>query len=274
MHKFFGLSVVLFLTSLTTYGQTYYTGWDSPTEISDWIEVRKGDQGFYEWIYENNNPLSPDSVLMHYYPVGGNLPTDDWFVSPGFDFFGGGQIDTLWKNFGGFGLPMAGDTIALYLLNGSSDPDLATKTILYNFTDSVYQNDNVWRKDSSISIPPTSGSSYIAFRYYTTNNWLDVKFDNLTITGIPETTSIDEYEPELEISIFPNPSRTLVSISYDGFETQDILNLNLLNASGQIVQTLNPNATTHNISNLAKGLYFVVAQTEQHRIVKSLAIGE
>ncbi|MEX1001047.1 MAG: T9SS type A sorting domain-containing protein [Crocinitomicaceae bacterium] len=164
------------------YGQTYSTGWDNTADQSDWTEIRKGDASLYQWLYDNFEFVSSSYSLAHYYPVGGSIPTDDWFVSPVFDFSDGGMVDTLWKNFSGFGTPNPGDTIGLYLLNGSTDPDLANKAVLYMFTDSVYNNDNVWRKDSLIPVPAVSGDSYLAFRYRTVVNWLDVKFDNLSVT--------------------------------------------------------------------------------------------
>ena len=130
--------ILLFLTFLTTsfssnlFSQTYKTGFDNMTEQSGWAQYRVGViDPFYEWEYSAFEALSNPNCILHNYPVGGTEVTDDWFVSPVFDFSEGGMIDSVWHRFSGFGLPLAGDTIAIYLINGSADPELAaSKTCL------------------------------------------------------------------------------------------------------------------------------------------------
>jgi len=69
--------------------------------------------------------------------------TDDWFVSPPFNFSNGGKLDSISFWFGGFGIPALSDTVAIYLVQGSSDPALATSTTtLLDFRAGNYQNDN------------------------------------------------------------------------------------------------------------------------------------
>lgn len=273
MVKSFLLLAIIGL-STTVSAQTYYTGWDTSTEVTGWNQIQKGDVGPYEWDFDFTSTVSPDSCLIHYYPVGGSVPTDNWFISPEFDFYGGGTIDSLYKNFAGFGTPMNGDTVALYLLNGSSDPDLATQTILYNFTDSAYFNDSQWRKDSAISIPATTGNSYLAFRYYTTNNWLDVRFDNLYVTAIPEPAAIKSEDQAQKINVFPNPTSQTFTLTLDKLEISEIKSIQLINANGQTVKSLKTTDAVHSISDLAPGVYTISISTVNQRINRTLVIGD
>ena len=261
MFRFILISCTIIFANLSLYAQTYYTGWDNTAELNGWTQIKKGDNGTYEWDFDNSTFKSPDSCLAHYYPVGGSIPTDNWFVSPVFDFFGGGQIDTLWKNYNGFGTPMMGDSLALYLLSGSSEPDLATKTIIYNFADSTYSADNVWRKDSLITIPATTGDSYLAFRYYTTNNWLDVKFDNLYVTYTPSSSGLNDLSVANEMMIYPNPANELLNFSIKSNEK--VNSISVMDISGKEVLKVDNSSTSFNVSMLKEGSYFLQIRTTE-----------
>ena len=219
MKKLLIISFLLVQSQLNA--QSYYTGWDNTTETNGWIQFNKGDVSHpYEWEFDNSAFKSPDNSFSTLLP----LLVEQYLLTIGLylqflTFIGGGQIDTLWKNYSGFGIPVLGDSIALYLLNGSTDPDLATKTLLYNFTDSTYIADAIWSKDSNITIPPTSGNSYLAFRYYTTNNWLDVKFDNLYLTYTGGSSQITEFDNFAEVLIYPNPTKDYISFNFKTIST-------------------------------------------------------
>jgi hypothetical protein len=160
----------------------YYSGFDNSQQLAFWTQVRLGASGTYSWNVFAANFYSSPSSLQHNYPVGGSV-TNDWYVSPFFDLSNGGRIDSLRYMFSGFGMPNAGDTVALYLLSGSGNPSTATLvTMLKDFRGTDYQNDNVWRKLTNITIPPAAGPARIAFKYQTFQNWLDVRFDNLALS--------------------------------------------------------------------------------------------
>ncbi len=271
MKKLLIISFLLVQSQLNA--QSYYTGWDNTTETNGWIQFNKGDVSHpYEWEFDNSTFKSPDNSLVHYYPVGGTIPTDNWFISPVFDFYGGGQIDTLWKNYSGFGIPVLGDSIALYLLNGSTDPDLATKTLLYNFTDSTYIGDAIWSKDSNITIPPTSGNSYLAFRYYTTNNWLDVKFDNLYLTYTGGSSQITEFDNFAEVLIYPNPTKDYISFNFKTISTDKIKSIHILDSSGRTILSYENYTPNVNIMNLNNGKYFVKIETTTTTLTRSFQV--
>ncbi|MDH4472910.1 MAG: choice-of-anchor J domain-containing protein [Fluviicola sp.] len=214
----------------------YYTGFEGSSEQTGWVQYKKGTQSsFYEWEYVPNQGFGSSTALMHYYPVGGSVASDDWFVSPAFLIPTGGTLDSLRYSFTGFGLPQAGDTVFVYLLFGDQDPDVANQqTILHEFVGGNYQNDGTWRLLSPITLPAQpAGDSYLAFRYKTVSNWLDVHFDNVAINGnsaagITETTTGNSI-------LYPNPSNGKVMLKpAKGFSSE--YRFQLFDLTGKLVQ--------------------------------------
>jgi|GEM_PF-1153449 len=217
----------------------YATGFDNGSQQNGWQQFRKGDESeFYQWEFSNSNAFSAPGCLIHNYPVGGQDPMDDWFVSPAFNIAAGGSLDSMRYAFNVFGTPQAGDTVFLYLLQGSADPDLATsKMVLHEFSGANYQNDNMWRLLNPIALQAQTGNSYLAIRYKTIINWLDVRFDNIAISGI-SLAGIVEMENE-GVRVYPNPvTDQQVRFQFDaGKLPVGGLTLAVYNAAGQRVYT-------------------------------------
>lgn len=238
------------LAPAQTTSLPYNTGFENA--MPPWQLIRKGYiHPFYEWTIGNSTPYAGASSLYHGYPVGATQASDDWFVSPAFSFTTGGKIDSLRHHFSGFGVPQAGDTVAIYLLQGNPDPALATKTLLHDFRGANYTADNQWNQTTNIAIPPTSGTSYIAFRYYTINNWLDVTFDNLGISGNPNGLQ-QVYKPGEDFTVMPNPAANQLTVNTNAaFAWAKIYDM-----TGKVVynQRFKRNM---DISNLPAGSYFL-----------------
>jgi len=270
MKKIFTLLTFSWVTFI--YAQTplpYQSGFDTMGEKMGWTQYEIGvDDDSYLWSYESFMFFSSPECLTHYYPVGGTQQTDDWFVSPLFDFSNGGTIDSLRYAFSGFGTPMAGDTIAIYLLNGSDDPTVATATMLYSFTDSTYMNDNVWRKIENVTIPAASGQSYIAFRYTTTVNWLDVRLDNLGISGNGiDLNNLKSNKPDIEL--FPNPAHDQLQLKISGSLKSSELQINLYNSIGALVlQQEVTDGEFISVSHLSGAFTYKLTDSEQ-KVLKS-----
>lgn len=249
---------LLFLTTLCK-AQTalpYYTGFDNATETAGWQEFRKGnaDPG-YKWGYSTFGAYSAPSALFHNYPVGGTVTTDDWFVSPGFSFPAGGTVDSVRSAFSGFGVPSTADTVALYLLTGSPDPALATtRTLLLDYRNADYSNNNTWRTHT-FPLAAATGSCYLAIRYKTVNNWLDVKFDNIKISAPSATFIPDQPLQGNNIAVYPNPAAQSLQIRF-GAQPAVPVSIKLYNTLGelQIAEPVMPHELLH--FNLKNGTYF------------------
>lgn len=233
----------------------YYTGFDNTIEKAGWTEFRKGDNGPSKWTFDTNSSLSSPTRLMHDYPVGGTVVTDDWFVSPPFSFMYGGKIDSLYSSFTGFGMPNSGDTIAIYVLRGNSDPSLASsKTLLLDYK-TAYINDNTWRDTFSIPIPASPSTTFIAFRYKTINNWLDVSFDNLRLKS-NAASSIDPMGYNVsDVQLYPNPcSDGILNFKKGVFNAKHPVDIRFYSIIGQEVCHIQPESSSFHL-NLNNGIY-------------------
>lgn len=274
MNKIFAVATMLMLTEIClaqTTSLPYSTGFENNNPPS-WQVFRKGAQDPTSiWTLNTVGAYAGTKYLYHGYPTSGTTVTDDWYVSPPFAFTTGGNLDSFRASFAGFGMPDVGDTVAIYLLTGSADPALATsKKLLLDFRGSNYQSGIGWKKFTGITIPNTPGTSYIAFRYRTVNNWMDVSFDNLSVSGKGGASGV--FDNSLGGRLFKvSTCPTCASLT---IENAIGANASLLNGNGQQVLqvVLNTENVTTDISSLPVGIYFLLLKDKlgNHSIVKVL----
>ena len=251
------LPLFLFFRSLGLNAQIsipFSTSFKVGTEQNQWTLYRTGQNKpvNYKWSFFNEE-------LQHGYPVGGSTPTNDWMVSDEIDLTYATLLDSIRFKGAGFGTPMGADTIALYVLEGHPNPDSASaKTIVKLFTDSFYKNDNVWKTIRKIWIPPFSSKTYLAFRYQTTNNWLDVSIDDMYIKGanLMGFGSLDLKD----FRVFPNPVKDVLNIASTN---KKIFALSVYGMDGRLVKQKGGEIDKINVSNLASGQYMLSIQTEK-----------
>jgi hypothetical protein len=237
----------------------YYTGFDNTTQQSGWQEFRKGFLSPEEWTYNSFNAYSAPNTLYHDYPVGSSGPdtTLDWFVSPSFDFSSGAVIDSVKiMVYSITGSTMPVDYFGIYLLHGSANPSAATGVIeLANLT-SYVSSAATWNNAGPITIPATSGTSYIAFKYRATNNWFTVSVDDLYINSI--TTGINDHENTSAITIAPNPVEDFLTITN---EFSDDMQITITDISGKLLKSFSASRISPkkqlDVSELDCGIYFL-----------------
>lgn len=254
----------------------YATGFDDATQKNGWTEYKKAATQYSHWSYAGANAHSAPNCVGHdYSPSTGITLTDNWFVSPGFNISNGGKLDSVWYAFSGFSMPADGDTIALYLLNGSQDPAAATSTtLLYDFRGIEYQTDSKYRVKANTILPPASGMSYLAIRYRNTDcssKWLTTYFDNINISGSSVGLSSIEKIPEA-IAVYPNPSTGIVTVKH----STNMQSVTVQNEIGQIVfQSLhsdNQPATEIDLSDKPKGMYIISVQEGSYVFTQKIAV--
>lgn len=269
-HLILTLSVLFLISSICfaqagsgEWNQVFSTGFDTKKEQAEWIQYDLGEENTsYVWVFDQNSPNSEPYCLGHWYPVGGMEITNHWMVSPLIQLDAGGRIDSLWSAFGGFGLPYNQDTVALYAFQGNQDPSLANNFQLIRlFTDTTYMNDQVWKKHENLEIPNITGDAYLAFRYQTIINWLDVKFDDLYVSkelfvGIEEQNYLAN-----SVQLISNPVKNELRLKNDVLDEE--VNATLINAKGQELNLFKLNTiTTIDVSDLKSGIYFVNLKTK------------
>lgn len=237
----------------------YYSGFDTQEQKDGWTEYKTAATQFSHWGDGGINSYSDPSCISHdYSPSTGIDLTDNWYVSPGFSINNGGVLDSIRYRFSGFSVPDTGDTIAIYLLNGSQDPTSASKTLLFDFRGNEYQPDDVYRIKTGLVLPPMGGLSYFAMRYRNTDcssKWLTVYFDNISISGT--SLGVNNKLKEDNVSIYPNPSNGKFRISH----TNDVISISINDYTGKTVyyssNTNNHTTTEIDLSDEPKGIYLI-----------------
>lgn len=193
----------------------YYTGFDDASERAGWRIYRTGENALANWAIGTVGGFSPTSAINHdYAPSTGATLADDWYVSPGFLLPEGGTLDSVRYYFSGFSVPADDDTIGIFLLTGSQDPEAASSiTLLADFRGDEYVADATYRLLNEIALAPTPDSAFIAIRYRNaevSSRWLTVRFDNIAISS--QTTAVDPPLQGLIMSLYPNPANDVVNI--------------------------------------------------------------
>lgn len=273
MKIFTGIAIATFLhlAAIAQVSLPYNSGFDNSNQQEGWTEYKTASLEFSHWNIASANAFSDPNCISHdYSPATGITLTDNWFVSPGFSIETGGTLDSIRYMFSGFSTPLEGDTIGVYLLNGSQDPELATSIqLLLDFRGEEYITDFEYRQKSDIALPPAPGLSYIGIRYRNTDcssKWLTVAFDNVAVNGNP--LGVNDIS-EGNIRVFPNPTSEFLTISADF----DIESVQLFNSLGQLVYSKRSYITNKPIAlnHLSKGLHVIVINSGNreysHRIL-------
>lgn len=79
------------------------------------------------------------------------------------------------------------------------------------------------------------------------------------------TVSLDEQADEMNLSLFPNPATSTLTIENEGVKIKTI---SILDVTGKTVETISENTSIINVSNLNKGIYFLQIHTNKGLISK------
>ncbi|MFA6200557.1 MAG: T9SS type A sorting domain-containing protein [Bacteroidales bacterium] len=278
---FFMVVWALFLISISLKAQVslpYYSGFDDASQKAGWTEYKKAATTFSHWGYASSGAYSAPNCVGHdYSPSTGITLTDNWFVSPAFSISNGGKLDSIRYGCSGYSQPEAGDTVAIYLLNGSQDPDLATsKLLLFDIRGDEYVNDYTFHLKANIDLPSYSGLSYIAIRYRNTDcssKWLSVGFDNIAISG--NNSGLNDLETNSTIiNLYPNPANDKATLEIKGLtKAADII---VYDINGRKVKQYNLNAGQReleiDVNDLAKGVYEIKIISDKDSVAKKLIV--
>ena len=253
MKTFFTILLCIFITDFV-FSQglalPYYTGFDSPSEQAGWQQYRTGFLSLSDWGMGGGNAVSPPNTLAHDYNVGGSSSDTvvDWFVSPALNFTSAGQI-SLKVYPSGFSTPFP-DSFEIWF--GTDNPNPATGNFVLVGNLSYMMPRYVWL-DTTINIPFSSDSGYIALKYKTIGAyWSTYSIDNITI-DIP--TSIKDNSMKTELEIFPNPVKSIMNIRINSNDDSKVI---LYNSLGEkiIERPLNNKINALDLSAYSNGIYY------------------
>lgn len=258
--KIFILVLIVFsllLPNQRSYGQTtplpYYENFDTLANLR-WTAYMLGtdDPDDFPWSITIHNPYSQPFSMMHTCNTG-TTQANNWTVSKNaFSFATGGKIDSIRSWITSVTAPAINDTIGIYLLSGNMDPGLASsKMLLHDFRGADFQTD-VWVKTMNITIPPIPGKSYIAFRYKTANNCINIFLDNMHLSGNASSSITPVFKGAEDFQTVPNPVINNLTIQ----SKEECETINIYDIVGRKVhsQSFEP---TINIAFLSPGTYIL-----------------
>ncbi len=262
--------ILICLLSIPAKSQTslpYSTGFDDAIQKAGWQSFRSGVTTTSTWGYSSTQYYSATNSVLHDHPIGAGVTdtTEDWWVSPAFNLSNGGFLSVKLIAYSPSGSMLPEDLFEAYVFQGSANPNLAIKTNLASFSSYVSTSTSSWHDSSNIVIPPSSGASYIAFRYRAVQNWFATFIDNVSITGNPSGIEPLETAP---FSISPNPAssylliHTPANVSFP-IRPSDIRVCNTLGESQNFEYAFSSNSISINLGNIKPGIYFISFPTYQ-----------
>jgi len=91
--------------------------------------------------------------------------------------------------------------------------------------------------------------------------------------GVYTITTVENLQPDIEISTYPNPTTDLIHLNLSGFENLTDLNLTITDHNGKItgIETMNTDTHLIDFSNYSAGTYFI-SIFQNKRTVKTFQI--
>ena len=173
------------------------------------------------------------------------------------------------------GIMSVWSTAANFVTTAGSGPEPTYYTI------TVLSNNNDWgtvsgggsfleNTTTTISATPNQGYHFVQWQDGNTDNprTITVTADMTYTATFAEGVGIDQVSLD-EVSLFPNPATSTVTVRANGMEQVSIIDLN-----GRTVMTqrVNTETATFDLSTLAKGTYFVRIVGEQASAVRKLVV--
>lgn len=267
------------LTTITLCAQTplpYSNGFDTDTSLNGWSFAELGNicgpahNNHYWDARLRDNAVSAPNVLYHDYEVGyeGTELTEDWVISPSFNFESGAEVSFKINVYSIMGNPNPEDNIELYLMKSNSEGDITEYSLLTSLID--YCNSEYNTFDTvTIDIPPATGNSHIGFKYESINNWFTAGIDDLTISSGTASTPVveDLYNQTL---LYPNPAKEYVTISFEN-NTLSFEEIQIIDLHGKLVKKI-PFIERIFVGDLSEGIYFVKINSKTNTVIKKIVI--
>lgn len=162
-----------------------------------------------------------------------------------------------------------------------------------NKTFAINSNLTLWEIESNqpwLSVSKWSGSNNATITIIVTANTLatnrigaitvsgaGVNSQIITITQNGTSTGIEEVSNKLMLSLYPNPSNGLFTITLDEIKGEEV-SIKIVNSLGLIVDEqkvfviTSPYKKDLDISNHTKGIYYVTIESKKNKIVKPILL--
>ncbi|NQV02675.1 MAG: T9SS type A sorting domain-containing protein, partial [Bacteroidia bacterium] len=195
-----------------------------------------------------------------------NNPNNKWLISPQIQF-GSNPAMSLWvqsysDQYGleqfNIGVSTTGNNPADFILVNTGGPESAPAT---------------WTKKTYNFDAFASQAAYVGIQCISDNVFIFM-IDDIEISG---NVGIEDDDKEMSVTVFPNPTRDKVFVSFPGSRTSE-MHIRMVNTIGQTVLTEyttgNESVTMISTEGLHPGLYYFIIHYENETIVKKITIIE
>lgn len=189
------------------------------------------------------------------------LTPDNLLISPAMDL--SGETGTVMLSWGAGSLEDAGSAFAAeyYDVYVVADPvDVATASPV--FSETLADGGQMYANSVDISSFVGQATVYVIFRHHNCTDLYTLVIDDILVENV---TSLDE--ASIEISAYPNPASTELTISTSGAANE----VSILSMDGKVVSTqaMTGAEVTVNVADLTSGVYFYELKAADGSVVRN-----
>lgn len=229
---------------------------DSLGKFSGWSIFDANNDG-YTWHHVEGEGNQGSGAYAYSWNPDGITPANDWLFSPCI-YLEGGKYHAL-KFSSKVGIEGYEEMIRVYI---GQHPDTSSMNKLITDRGKINADSFVVATDSFRLYQDKI--YYLGFQIYSDPDAYKFFLDDIIID---ESVSVPEFSKN-DLHIYPNPSSSMVNLDM----ATKAHSIRLLNTTGQVILQKTPRQTHTqlDISNLESGLYFIVIDSSEQRIVKKI----
>jgi hypothetical protein len=265
---------------------TYTMGFEENEDLSNWtvfnVNQDQINGNAVTWGVINQSAFQSGAMtartgqrLAYYFynSQNTNIGADDWLVTPCIDLEPG-IVYTLsfWYRCAEAGGTIFDEKMRVNI-GGAANPSSLT----FNLVDLPNINNVTYQQSTSSFTVQTAGEYYIGFHCYSDPDKYILGLDDIMLTGVPSSASVDNPQDLLDqsIHVFPNPTVNKVTVQFNA-PVFEVSSITVKDFSGRIVNhhVFENNQTLQewliDLSNEANGLYLIQINTNQGTVNKKV----
>ncbi|MEI6853584.1 MAG: choice-of-anchor J domain-containing protein, partial [Bacteroidota bacterium] len=236
-------------------------GFEATDNLTGWTLTDVNADGFYWGIYTGAKYSHTGTGFAAYpYNTNGTTAADDWLFTKCLNLLSGNSYQLK------FYYRALQNTFpeAMNVNIGAANTVAGMTTQL---VDLPSISDTTYPSSTTIFTVPSSGNYYIGFHCKSAADMAYLILDDVTVDMV---TGVSSNENPQDISIYPNPASTMVTV----IAPEKITHLKVLDLLGNVVHEEDglQNIVTLNTSAYCKGIYFVVVTTEKQTFTRKIQI--
>jgi hypothetical protein len=236
-------------------------GFETTDNLTGWTLTDVNADGFYWGIYTGAKYSHTGTGFAAYpYNTNGTTAADDWLFTKCLNLLSGNsyQLKFYYRALAN----IYPEAMNVNIGTTNTPAGMTTQLVdLPSISDTTYPS-ATW----TFSVP-SSGNYYIGFHCKSAADMAYLILDDVTVDLV---TGVSSSENPQDISIYPNPASTMVTV----IAPEKVTHLKVLDLLGNVIHEEDglQNIVTLNTSDYSKGIYFVVVTTEKQTFTCKIQI--